>query len=206
MSANPGRGAFTGAIENRKGAFETSLHIDERDHVVFGVTKSRHVAEELDAGRPVALGFECPLFIPLRDDEAALTSGRPGEDSRPWSAGAGSGALAVGLVQVAWTLQEVRHLCSIEHLASLSWDQFASSRSGLFLWEAFVSGPAKSGSHVGDAEAAVRAFCGSLPDPRAANAISCSSSVYSLVGSALLRTGWRHDIEVLKEPCLVIRA
>lgn len=73
-------------------------------------TLAKHVAECLNLGLPVALGFECPLFVPLEDDEQSLTRARPGEGNRPWSAGAGCGALATGLVQVTWTLREIRNL------------------------------------------------------------------------------------------------
>src|SRR5437867_4377744 len=60
------------------------------------------VAEDLNAARRVALGFECPLFVPLADDPAELLSAREGDGSRPWSAGAGPTVLAVGLVEAAW--------------------------------------------------------------------------------------------------------
>jgi hypothetical protein len=39
-----------------------------------------------------------------------------------------------------------------------------------------------------------------------ANAIVCDSDVYSMVGAALLRTGWCVDPSVLKESCLVVDA
>jgi len=69
-----------------------------------------HVAALLNDREPVALGFECPLFVPLAASEMQLTSARPGEGSRAWSAGAGCGALATGLVQVVWVLEQVRLL------------------------------------------------------------------------------------------------
>lgn len=165
-----------------------------------------HVAALLNSSIPVALGFECPLFVPLADDEMALTSARPGEGSRPWSAGAGCGALATGLVQVTWTLQRIRESLRCTASAYLSWPRFATTAAGLFLWEAFVSGDAKSEQHVRDAQAGAEAFKDSLPDPPAANAITCCGPVHSLIGAALLRTGWTDDIEVLLEPCLVLRA
>lgn len=165
-----------------------------------------HVAALLNASMPVALGFECPLFVPLADEERALTSARPGEGSRPWSAGAGCGALTTGLVQVAWTLQRMRESLRCTASASLSWPHFAAKGSGLFLWEAFVSGDAKSEHHASDAQAGAEAFRDSLPDPPAANSITCLGPVQSLVGAALLRTGWTDDIAVLLEPCLVLRA
>ena len=65
------------------------------------------VADELGEGRPVALGFECPLFLPVPENPLQLGMARHGEGSRPWSAGAGTGALATGLVQTAWVLAEI---------------------------------------------------------------------------------------------------
>lgn len=53
----------------------------------------------LASGRPIALGFECPLFVPLSETEDQLGKDRFGEGSGAWSAGASCGALASGLVQ-----------------------------------------------------------------------------------------------------------
>lgn len=165
-----------------------------------------HVAALLKQASPVALGFECPLFVPLVEDEACLTKSRPGEGSRAWSAGAGSGALATGLVQVVWVLQAIRAQLEQPASAFLSWSSFISSRSGLFLWEAFVSGSQKQSSHLADAEVGAQAFIRALPDPLSANGVVCESPVHSLVGGALLRSGWSSNLRLLAEPCLVVKA
>jgi hypothetical protein len=165
-----------------------------------------HVAALLNARSPVALGFECPLFVPLLEDEACLTNARPGEGSRPWSAGAGSGALATGLVQVAWVLQAVRARLERPESAFLAWPPFVAAGAGIFLWEAFVSGAHKRASHVADAQVGASAFIEALPDPRSSNAVVCQSPVHSLAGAALLRCGWSCTLAVLAEPCLVLRA
>jgi hypothetical protein len=165
-----------------------------------------HVADLLNRGRTVALGFECPLFVPLAENELHLTSARPGEGTRAWSAGAGCGALATGIVQATWVLGEVRRRLSHALPAHLSWPQFVAAASGLFLWEAFVTGTAKRASHAEDAKAGATAFMRSLPDPPAANAVVCLGAVHSLIGAALLRTGWTSNIAVLEQPCLVLRA
>ena len=89
----------------------------------------------------------------------------------------------------------------------LDWGTFADG-GGLFLWEAFVSGvdkPQGEGNpHAADAMAAARAFVEALPDPRTANAVA-EPMVTSLIGMALLRTGWTDDIKALATPCLVIK-
>lgn len=168
-------------------------------------TLARQVARLLKDGQPVALGFECPLFVPLPDAETSLGAARPGEGTRAWSAGAGAGVLATGLVQVVWVLREVRSVLPQPTIAYLDWGEFAAAESGLFLWEAFVSGGSKGDGHVDDARLAVAAFEGALPDPEAANAIRSTTPVHSLVGAALLRTGWSFDPALLSAACLVVK-
>ena len=161
------------------------------------------VASALQAGRPVALGFECPLFIPLPDSERDLGRGRAGEGSRPWSAGAGCGALATGLVQAIWTLSEVRKASPQACMAYLAWNVFVDAGSGLLLWEAFVSGAAKGNGHRDDARLAVEAFAARMPNP--ATDITAPNPV-SLAGFALLRAGWPLGLEALRTACIAIKA
>lgn len=167
---------------------------------------SSHVAGELMNGRSVALGFECPLFVPVAADEMQLGSARPGEKDRAWSAIAGAGSLTTGLAQLTWVLRAV--LAELEHPvpAFLDWSSFQAAPVGLFLWEAFVTGSAKTVSHVDDARAGAEAFINALPSVSTANAIDCSGEVHSLAGAALLRTGWSEDLALLRKPCTVIRA
>jgi hypothetical protein len=98
----------------------------------------RAVSADLAAGLPVALGFECPLFVPVPDDPTRLGSARRGEGSRPFSAGAGTGALVTGLVQATWVLAEVRRRRPDDDVF-LEWDAFEAAGRGLLLWEAFVT-------------------------------------------------------------------
>ena len=166
------------------------------------------VAGNLKKRQPVALGFECPLFVPLADEPSKLTASRHGEGNRAWSAAAGPSALATGLVEVLWILREIRRNCGDNERAFLDWKSFCKRCSGLFLWEAFVSGKRESRTHIGDAELAVRSFCDSLPDPESASAVRCAdgTEVYSLIGAALLRSGWAADVRLLSRPCLVIKS
>jgi len=72
-----------------------------------------------------------------------------------------------------------------------------------------VRGPSKfQGSaqlHAEDAAIAARDFLNAMPDPTTANAIE-EDSVHSLIGAALLRTGWSDDLQLLETQCLVIRS
>jgi hypothetical protein len=162
------------------------------------------VSDELRDGRPVALGFECPLFVPVPDDPLALGAGRSGEGNRPWSAGAGSGALATGLVQAAWVLASIRDRCPAVQL-HLGWAAFAAEGCGLLVWEAFVSASAKGTSHVHDATIAVGAFSAALPDPTRASTITAARPL-SLAGAVALWSGWLEDPKALHQTPLVIRA
>jgi hypothetical protein len=161
------------------------------------------VAQSLEAGAAVALGFECPLFVPVPRESERLGAKRPGEGNRPWSAGAGAAVLTTGLAQVAWVLEAVRRRVSHDVPVFLRWDCLEPVRPGLLLWEAFVSGRDKAASHVGDAQRAVEFFLDAWPDLGRANIVG-GSEVFSLVGAALLRSGWAEDVSVLTTPCLVV--
>ncbi len=162
------------------------------------------VADELGKGCPVALGFECPLFVPVPENPLQLGMARPGEGSRPWSAGAGTGALATGLVQTAWVLAEVRARAPSDRLY-VDWEEFADSGRGLFVWEAFVTASAKGDSHYDDAAIAVSAFTNALPNPPAASAVTAERPL-SLLGAAALWSGWLRDGTALHRAPVVIRA
>lgn len=163
-----------------------------------------HVSKALNEGIPVALGFECPLYIPLREDENTLTSAREGEGTRAWSAGAGAGSLTTGLVQTAWILRAIRENVKIDAQAFLDWGQFSEQSNGLFLWEAFVSAKTKRGNHMEDAKTAVEAFKAALPDPTKSDKIQCASEFYSLAGASLLRAGWSKNLSLLNQKNIVI--
>ena len=166
------------------------------------------VARELKTGAKVSLGFECPLWIPVAAEPGELTQARKGEGNRAWSAGAGSGSLATGLAEVSWILDRIRPKSERpeHHIeAFLDWDPFESADRGLFIWEAFVTGKGKSGSHVGDARAAVEGFRCALRDPPLKSAVCPASRTRSLIGAALLWADWSSDIALLKEPCVVIK-
>lgn len=164
------------------------------------------VATDLDGGWPVALGFECPLYVPVPEDPRRLGKARKGEGNRSWSAGAGTGALATGLVQAAWVLRAVRARAR-PFASHLQWTEFVRGRSGLFLWEAFVSGTGKgtSVSHHGDAAIAAERFLQLLPDPAAEDEVDAEAPL-SLIGAAALWSGCLDDPDALRGKCLVVKA
>jgi hypothetical protein len=74
------------------------------------------------------------------------------------------------------------------------------------VWEAFVSGSAKRDDHAADAAAGVEAFRTLTASPVVASCIKPSNETYSLIGAALLRSGWSTDLGLLSAACLVVRA
>jgi hypothetical protein len=163
------------------------------------------IASDLTDALPVALGFECPLFVPVPEDPVLLTSARPGEGSRSWSANAGAGALATGLTECVWILEQIRRMSISSITPTLDWGRFLAGQANLFLWEAFVTSLAKSLSHHGDAEIAAMSFCGEFPQIAEASSVTAANP-YSLIGAALLRAGLTADLSVLSIPCVVIRS
>jgi len=174
------------------------------------------IVADLEQSRSVALGFECPLFIPITENPMLLTCARDGEapkggESRPWSASSGSYALAIGLAESVWILEQVQRAITVAVVPTLKWGRFAKGKANLFLWEAFVSGDAKSKNkddavaHIEDAKTAALAFQKRLPDFSGASDVRADNP-YSLIGAAMLRAGLTTDLQVLREPCVVIKA
>lgn len=167
------------------------------------------VAKDLDGGRAVALGFECPLFFPLEDEPSKLARARDGESqeggkNRPWSAGAGAAVLATGLAQVRYVLHELLRVSPGSAVSPfLDWKLFKLDGTGLFLWEAFVTGKAKGKSDIHDARTGLRRFASKLPD---LESDLKEPRVVSLVGALLLATGWSADTRILGVPCVVVKA
>jgi hypothetical protein len=114
------------------------------------------------AGAQTALLLEAPMSVPVPGSQPdawhGLGKARRGERNRPWSAGAGAGALATGLAQGAWMLRQL----AVTVPALTATTQPRSWRNGgaqLLLAEAFITAsgkpePLPAGQHAADAVAA----------------------------------------------------
>lgn len=199
--------ADIGSIKNKRFGWCRAV-LGRNEVFSFGISIedfAQGIAEDLINGHKVAIGFECPLFVPISDNPLYLTSARAGEGGRLWSAVAGCGALATGLTECAWILGRIKELTSKDIEVTFNWDEFNSKSLNLFIWEAFVSKDSKSTTHHGDAEVAVRAFIGKYPDLVQANSIKVDNP-YNLVAAAVLRAGISDDIALLSQSCIVIKA
>lgn len=162
------------------------------------------IMKDLQNGLCICLGFECPLFVGLSDNPNELTSKREGEGSRPWSAGAGCGSLATGLVEVLWVFERLAKSCKFSISPTFRVEDILEGKSNFLLWEAFISENGKGHSHIEDSTIAATEFSRRLRHKSLKSDVTVANA-YSLVGAALLRSGITTDICVLSEPCIVVK-
>ena len=124
------------------------------------------LSQSLREEKPAALGFEAPIWTPVRAELARITGRRGGIETtynRAWSAGAGWRALGAALSMMTWCLRRIAKTAG--PVATTVDSKRFQERGGLFLWEAFVSGSMKRDgtSHHDDARAACLAFAARWP-------------------------------------------
>lgn len=199
-------GAFcadVGSIPNNNFGWASSVDGELMTGTDIGIFASS-IADAVRGETKVSIGFECPLFVPVRDDPQKVAAARHGERQRSWSAGAGTGALATGMVQSLWVMRRVKDILGYAPKPTFDWDEFEKTNS-VFLWEAFVASGAGGTTHIHDAEAALRNFLTLADSTKIISAIA-ESSVMSLIGACAIRAGWSKDIELMWKPCLVVKA
>ncbi|MCE5292440.1 MAG: hypothetical protein LLG14_24845 [Nocardiaceae bacterium] len=166
------------------------------------------LAGDLNLGRSVALGIEAPLFIPSPTSTTGLCRQRNGEAGRPWCAGAGTAALAIGTQQTAYLLNRIASLLDMPPRVGIDATDFLAGSLDLLVWEAFVSAGSKDRSaddpHVWDARAAAEEF-----ERRATTGTIhtdiVDADVLNLAAAALLAAGLTTDLSLLSQPCVVVR-
>lgn len=163
------------------------------------------VVYQLVHGRPVALGFEMPLFVPVPAASEQLGKARPCDKNAPaWSSGVGASVMATGLPQVAWILRRIH-----EHVPDVGlyvqWEPFALAQQGVLLWEAFVTRDAKGKTDEEDAVIGVKAFCAQFPEPGDDDA-KLTEQPLSLAAAAAAWAGWPIALDALRSSCVLIRA
>lgn len=159
---------------------------------------------EIGRDWPLAIGFEAPLFIPARARAYDVLSGRKGEGSRPWSAGAGAAVTTAALGVMTYTLTGLRSRLN-QASASTDWTAPPTAPGHALFFEAFVTGAAKGIDHAHDALIAAEAAAKLLRYDQAYRSAIDETEVFSLLGASLLRTGWSTDLALLSTPCLVVR-
>ncbi len=160
----------------------------------------------------LALGFEAPQFVPVRHDQNTLLKARSGETGagvapRAFSATPGATVLVTSLVIVPYVLKRLRERVPAA-TATLDWRCPMTEPKQMLLWEAFVTDQRRDTvtRHVEDACLAIDDFRRGIADPVSFESSVTASECLSLLGAALLRTGWSTDVALLSTPCLVVRS
>jgi hypothetical protein len=195
--------ADVGSIRKGNFAWASDPALSGRDHVSIAELASS-MAEAVKSGQRIALGMECPLFVPCPVSLSELGRARQGEEALAWSAQVGAIVAMLGFQQLCWILRTVRDQLSGNPTGTLEWSEFSGGQHTLFLWEAFVSGKAKGVDHLEDALIAVRAFRESRSRRDWRTSVSCPHPA-SLAGAALIWSGWSHDTGLVQTPAEVIR-
>jgi hypothetical protein len=200
--------ADIGSIARGKFAWARRLpgEAEEEVHVPASIASlAGAVAYHLTHERPVALGFEMPLFIPVPAAPERLGKARPCDSNAPaWSSNVGASVLATGLPQIAWILRHLREFVPGAGVY-LQWEPFATTQQGLLLWEAFVTREAKGQTDEEDATIGLNAFCAQLPEPGDADANGTEHPL-SLAAAAAIWAGWPVPADDLRSPCVLVRA
>jgi hypothetical protein len=187
--------------------------VDEGTHPQSAVSA---LVPGLLTGAQAALVLEAPMSVPVPggrpDAWHELGKARRGERDRPWSAGAGAGALATGLAQGGWMLRQLA--ITVPGLATTT--QPGTWRRGdaqLLLAEAFITAsgkpePLPAGQHAADAVAAGLALVEILDSSAPITSRVCCSpqDPFNLLAAMALWAGLRLDPAELHAEVLVVAA
>lgn len=137
------------------------------------------------------LGFEAPLFIPVRQDLKLATKARKGEGGKPWSAGAGAQVLTINLPIMIYIFKRMNSfLPNISYY--LNGSGFTAKPMEIMLFEAFVSGVDKGSSHINDAQLMARScvhYSKRHMLPPSESQHEEHTEFFNLAAAALLRCG-----------------
>lgn len=195
-----------GSVPKGNFSWVTSYDLEKASDDIEALAQG--IVADLQAGRPVALGLECVLFIPCPEAAMELGKARSGEctpetGNKPFAASAGACATMTGLPALAWLLRAIHRKCP-EVTGTTRWKDFAAGEAQLFVWEAFVSGQEKGDSDHDDARLAIESFQANLDQMEQATRVTAEGPV-SFAGGLLLWAGLSHDTTLLQEPAVVLR-
>ena len=156
------------------------------------------------------------MSVPIPDAQPdawhELGKARRGERNRPWSAGAGAGALATGLAQGTWMLRQLA-ITVPRLVATTQPETWRRGAAQLLLAEAFITAsgkpePPPAGQHAADAVAAGLALVEILDSPAPIiSRVSCSpQDPFNLLSAMAMWAGLRIDPAELRAEVLVVAA
>ena len=161
------------------------------------------ITDDLKLGRKVTLGLECPLYWPCPVELARLGTGRAGEGQRSWSAGAGATITPTGCQSLAWLLRSVAS--GVPNLRGTTcWEEFASGKASVFLWEAFASSKPQAVPHDVDARLVLLTFLQWLDKPNMVEQIMADEPI-NLAAVLLLWSGFGEDAKTIRTTCMGLK-
>jgi len=176
-----------------------------------------HIQEDLKTDKIVALGFECPIFIPTVTNKKNLLKARKGDSvegqSRPWSAGAGAIVSVAGLQESLYIFNKLMSYSvefNIPILPTFNKDDLYKCQNNLLIWEALISGTSKqlltgASSHEADAFYACKLFYDRFTQLDSNITTNNNEEYFTIIGASLLRSGLSNDINIMKEKCIAIK-
>ena len=156
--------------------------------------------------KSIALGFECPLFMPVPLSADDLSKGRQGEGARSMFAPVGMTVTTLGIHQAAWILRKIYQSGCSGYQFTTEFSKWppSTNRQILLCWEAFVSNDAHSEDHVRDATTAAMFFLENEELLERVNAVT-TEFPFSLIHAVALWTGWSTDMSGLHQTTLVLK-
>lgn len=206
-------GVDVGSLRRKRFAWSTADFASHGENDPDEVSKL--VASSIGTGRSVAVGFEFPLSIPVPQAGSTkwsdLGKQRQGEDGRPWSAGAGAFALATGMAQMTWILNDVSHRLDSKVPVTTQLDRFANSGAALLLAEVFVSAdgkpePGRISQDLADAQAAASRLQEMITSNLPTDVTCHPHKTINLAAAAAIHARMDIDPDELKMEALVARA
>lgn len=181
-----------------------------RDLNVFIALLEPHIR----SGRTIAMGFECPLYVPKRADVATMTNCRIGEEGLNWCGGPGASVLATGLAQTNWVLTRMAELAA-NATGTTRWHELQEGYCQFFFWEAFITSRAGVvvpidfvegvSPHERDALVGALAFRQVVVPGKEFPSDLQDEEALSLIGMHLLETGLSQDMSLMSERCVVLK-
>ncbi len=158
---------------------------------------------------PIAIGFECPLFIPIPNNANQLSKERNGDGNRSCYASAGLSVTTLGLHQLAYILNKIKQN-NTNISFTLDWGKWLldKPKNEILIWEAFVSGDAHSKCHIEDAVTAAWEFKERYNNNNLNSDVSLQNNTESLnlAAVAMLWSGFQlNNNDLHEEKLLVIK-
>lgn len=164
------------------------------------------IVEDIQQGNRISIGFECPLYFDIYDER--VNRQRDIDEGLSWSAGAGATATVTGMSQILWLLRSISETVENLNIKILESLNDFEKKTDIYIWEAFVSGNAKSkkekNKHIADCKTALAEYQKILANKN--HEISNKEHpCFSIIGALILKVLPEADTRILNQRPIVIK-